>query len=116
MTSVGVTSPAGSSTTLYVDPTPGLPVFFDSGGTLTRLPTAIYQAIGETIIAEFPTAFLDGPSGYYVVDCSIASSPGSVDFSFGPKTIRVTYKDVIWNLGQPELDICVVGILPEDGK
>lgn len=116
LTSVCVTSPAGSSETLYTDTTPGLPVFLDSGGTLTRLPTTIYQAIGESFIADFPDTFLDTPTGYYVVDCSIASSSGSVDFGFGSTTIRVAYKDVIWDLGQPDLDICVVGVLPEDGE
>ncbi len=116
LTSVGITPPAGPSATLYADASPGLPVFLDSGGTLTRLPTPLYRAIGEAFISEFPDAFLDEPSGYYVVDCSIASSPGSVDFGFGAKTIRVAYKDVIWDLGQPELNLCVVGVLPEDGK
>jgi len=64
----------------------------------------------------FPDTALDVGSGFYVVDCSIGSSPGSVDFGFGAKTIRVAYEDIIWNLGRPELDLCVVGVLPEDGK
>ncbi|KAH8902014.1 acid protease [Coniochaeta sp. PMI_546] len=116
LTSVGVTPPAGPAASLYADTSPGLPVFLDSGGTLTRLPTPLYRAIGEAFISEFPGAFLDEPSGYYVVDCAIAGSPGSVDFGFGAKIIRVAYKDVIWDLGQPDLNICVVGVLPEDDE
>lgn len=116
LTSVAVTSPAGASASLYADSAPGLPVFLDSGGTLSLLPTPLYQAIGQAFIAEFPDTFLHPESGYYVVDCSVADSPGSLDFGFGAKVINVAYKDVIWNLGQPDLDLCVVGVLPEDGK
>ncbi|KAB5513261.1 aspartic peptidase domain-containing protein [Coniochaeta sp. 2T2.1] len=114
LTSVGITPPTGPSAAFYEDASPGLPVILDSGGTITRLPTPLYRAIGEAFIAEFPGTVLDAESGYYVVDCSIADSPGSVDFGFGAKTIRVAYKDVIWSLGRPDLDICVVGVLPDD--
>lgn len=113
--SVALTSPSGSSSSLYAD-TPGVPVFLDSGGTLSLLPTPIYQAIGKAFIAAFPSTILDSKSGYYVVDCKIAVSAGSLDFGFGEKVIKVAYKDIIWNLGQPELGLCVVGVLPEDGK
>ena len=116
LTSVDITSPAGTATSLYADASPGLPVILDSGGTLTRLPTPLYQAIGEAFVAVFPDTFLDTASGFYVVDCAIGNSPGSVDFGFGAKTIRVAYEDVIWNLGRPELNLCVVGVLPDDGK
>jgi hypothetical protein len=83
---------------------------------LSLLPTPIYQAIGKAFVATFPSTILDSRSGYYVVDCQIATSPGSLDFGFGEKVIKVAYKDIIWNLGQPELGLCVVGVLPEDGK
>ncbi|KAB5582231.1 aspartic peptidase domain-containing protein [Coniochaeta sp. 2T2.1] len=116
LTSVGITPPTGPSAALYEDASPGLPVILDSGGTITRLPTPLYRAIGEAFIAVFPNTVLDAESGYYVVDCSIADSPGSVDFGCGTKTIRVAYKDVIWSLGRPDLDICVVGVLPDDGN
>lgn len=83
------------------------PVFLDSGGTISRLPTPIYQAIGSA----FPGAQLDVPSGFYVVDCSVANLDASVDFGFGGKVIRVSYKDFIW---QPSPDSCLVGVLPRD--
>lgn len=46
MTSIGMVLPVGSSG-LLVDGT--LSVFLDSGGTLTRLSTDIFQAIGDAL-------------------------------------------------------------------
>jgi hypothetical protein len=106
MTGVGITLPDGESATS--DPLE-LPVFLDSGGTLSRLPTPIYQSICES----FPGALLDESSGFYIVDCSVGDQPGSVDFIFNTKTIRVPYADFIW---EAEPGLCVVGVLPEDGE
>ncbi|KAK3402342.1 aspartic peptidase domain-containing protein [Sordaria brevicollis] len=87
-----------------------IPVFLDSGGTLSRLPSTIFQAIGDS----FPGSQYDPKSGFYIVDCSIASEPGSVDFIFGSnKKIRVPYGDFIW---QVQSDVCVVGVLPTDDE
>ena len=83
------------------------PVFLDSGGTLSRLPTPLYKAIGSA----FPGAVLD-PSGFYIVDCALKNLDATVDFGFGGKVIRVSYKDFIW---QPSATLCVAGVLADDG-
>lgn len=108
MDSVGVTLPDGTEQSFFDGP--GFPVFLDSGGTLSRLPTPLYNAIGSS----FPGVQFDAGSGFYVVDCSLSESDGSVDFGFGNKIIRVAYKDFIWHI--PDSEFCVVGLLPEDGE
>jgi hypothetical protein len=81
-----------------------IPVLLDTGGTLMQLPQAAHDALGEA----FPTAQLDPDgSGLYIVDCDVATLPGTVDFVFGGKTIKVQYKDVIWVVTPGEL--CVLG-------
>jgi len=107
MNSVGMTLPDGGTTSFFAGSP--FPVFLDSGGTLSRLPTPIYKAIGTA----FPNAALHAPTGFYVVDCALKDSKASVDFGFGGKVIRVSYRDFIW---QPSPTICVVGVLPGDGK
>ncbi|KAB5546967.1 aspartic peptidase domain-containing protein [Coniochaeta sp. 2T2.1] len=106
MTGVGITLPDEESATSDAIE---VPVFLDSGGTLSRLPTPIYQAIGES----FPGSQLDETSGFYLVDCNVADQPGSVDFIFNSKTIRVPYGDFIWESDPGQ---CVVGVLPNDDE
>ncbi|CCC11183.1 hypothetical protein SMACR_03889 [Sordaria macrospora] len=84
-----------------------VPVFLDSGGTLSRLPATIFQAIGDS----FPGSQYDTESGFYIVDCAVADESGSVDFVFGSKKIRVPYGDFIWEV---QSGVCVVGVLPTD--
>ena len=102
LTGVGITLPDGTS-----DRSSDIevPVFPDSGGTLSRLPTPIFQAFGE----NFPGAQFDPRSGFYVVDCDVDA--GSVDFYFNEKRIAVAFSDFIWHVTD---DICVLGVLPDD--
>lgn len=88
-----------------------LAVFLDSGGTMTRLPTEVFQAVG----AVFPGAEYDSESGYFVVDCDIGDSSGSVDFVFGEKIISVAFDDFIWRVPSVE-DTCVLGVVADDGR
>jgi hypothetical protein len=107
MTGVGITLPDGESQTSEAIE---VPVFLDSGGTLSRLPTPIYQAIGDS----FPGAQLDQSSSFYYVECDVGKQPGSVDFVFNNKKIAVPYADFIWEADEGQ---CVVGVLPtDDGK
>lgn len=108
LNAVGMTLPSGESG-LIADGE--LPVFLDSGGTLSRLPTELFASIGSA----FPGAQYDSYEGAFVVDCSVAEEEGSVDFGFGNKVISVPFKDFIWQPGTDE-DVCMLGILPDDGK
>ncbi|KAK1774996.1 aspartic peptidase domain-containing protein [Copromyces sp. CBS 386.78] len=106
LSGVGMTYPDGQ-----VDESDeiAVPVFLDSGGTLSRLPPTIFQAIGDS----FPGSQYDPESGFYIVDCKVAEEEaGSVDFIFGRnKKIRVPYADFIWEV---QSGVCVVGVLPTD--
>ncbi|ROW02148.1 hypothetical protein VSDG_02362 [Cytospora chrysosperma] len=106
LNAVGMTLPSGESG-LIADGE--LPVFLDSGGTLSRLPTELFASIGSA----FPGAQYDSYEGAFVVDCSVAEEEGSVDFGFGNKVISVPFKDFIWQPGTDE-DVCMLGILPDD--
>ncbi|KAK0629272.1 aspartic peptidase domain-containing protein [Bombardia bombarda] len=106
LTGVGITLPDGSASASDVIQ---VPVFLDSGGTLSRLPTPIFQAIGDV----FPGAAFDEDEGAFVVDCSVASQPGSVDFAFNNKVISVPYADFIWQVKE---GFCIVGVLPDDDE
>lgn len=103
MTGVGLTYPDGR---VERSQDINVPVFLDSGGTLSRLPTPIYNAFA----ASFQGAEFDARTGFYFLPCSIADLSGSVDFYFAGKTIRVPFRDFIWHVQ----GYCVLGVLPED--
>lgn len=108
LTGLGMTLPSGESGLVAEGE---LPVFLDSGGTMTRLPTQVFEVVGSV----FPGAQYDSESGYFVVDCDVGDSSGSVDFVFGEKVISVAFDDFIWRV--PSLDdTCVLGVLADDGK
>jgi len=106
LTGIGITLPDGTS-----DRSGDIEVavFPDSGGTLSRLPTPIFQAFGES----FPGALFDPQSGFYIVDCDVADQRGSVDFYFNNKRIAVAYADFIWQVNS---QACVLGVLPDDDE
>jgi len=103
MTGVGLTYPDGSATRSQQI---SVPVFLDSGGTLSRLPTPIFQAFADS----FKGAEFDRRTGFYFLPCEVADLTGSVDFYFGNKVIRVPFNDFIWHVQ----GYCVLGVLPDD--
>lgn len=109
MTSIGMTAPNGDSGLLASGE---LAVFLDSGGTLTRLPTTVFETIGDAF-AGFGAQY-DEDSGYYVIDCDATKQSGSIDFGFNDKVISITFENFIWQ--SPESDICFLGVLADDGK
>jgi hypothetical protein len=113
MNSFEHTLPNGETRTYYTSPDPskGQPVFLDSGGTLSTLPTPMWIGIASS----FPTARC-GTNGFCVVDCAVSAMKGTVNFGFGGKTIKVSYKDVIWKVPETSPQLCVLGVLPNDSK
>lgn len=109
MTSVGVTLSDGESGLVDSDE---IPVFLDSGGTLTRLPTAVFTAIGNAF-AGLGAQYVEADA-VYALDCDVRDKSGSVDFGFNGKIISVSLKDFIWQ--DPESGYCVLGITADDGK
>lgn len=100
MTSVGITTPE-SNTKTYTDAAYKQAVFLDSGGTLSRLPANLVEAM----LADFPDAVSQG-HGVYTVNCSQATQAGSLDFGFGSTIIHVPFNEFIW---EPEPGTCVFG-------
>lgn len=109
LTTLGITLPSGESQKFGSGK---LPVFLDSGGTLTRLPTKLFDNIGSA----FPGAQYDEDAGLYTVNCSAANEAGSVDFGFSGKVISVPFADFIWGLGDGDDDECLLGVSAEDGE
>lgn len=91
--SVGQTTGSNSKTypaSVLGSSTSGLPVVLDSGSTISYLPAAAIQAIA----ADFPGAKLvDSTNQVYSTPCTPPA--GSVDFTFGTKTIKVPYSELI---------------------
>lgn len=86
----------------------GQPVLLDSGYTLSALPRPIMQKL----VAAFPSAQYDSGSNTYIVDCADVGRGGSLDFTFGWKTINVPYDEFIW---RPSSNTCILGAF-EDGE
>lgn len=111
MNGVGITTPQGlsqSKTGLNV------PVFIDSGNSLTMLPQDIFWGLGQA----FPNAMYDPTSGNFVVDCGLMGQPGTVNFFFNNKVISVPYSDFIVDQGVPtgQQGPCVLGMKPTTGE
>ncbi|TFB06390.1 Candidapepsin-8 [Trichoderma ghanense] len=91
MKSISLTPPSDSADDKPVAfPQTSMTVFLDSGSTLTLLPPQLVRqiasALGSTQTDE---------SGFFVVDCALASQDGTIDFEFDGVTIRVPYAEMI---------------------
>ncbi|PSR76472.1 aspartic peptidase domain-containing protein [Coniella lustricola] len=106
MNNMSLTPPSGVTKT-YANTS--IDVFFDTGATLTLLPAAVANAIGE----DFGAAEADA-SGYYNVDCSLASIDGTVNFEFGGLTVKVPYNEFIRTTRSGSTTTCVLGITASD--
>ncbi|KAK4229253.1 aspartic peptidase domain-containing protein [Podospora fimiseda] len=106
---ISVSKEDGSVANAYETPEGGRgqPVYIDSGSAFSTLPGSIVN----NIIAAFPSAVLNEPSGLYQVDCE-GPEDVSVDFTFMDTTISVPYKDFIYNTG----NICFLGVKEGDNS
>ncbi|KAG7115688.1 Candidapepsin-2 like protein [Verticillium longisporum] len=113
--SLALTPPSGVTRAPYVAAA-GLPVFLDSGATMTLLPRALADAIAADFGAS-PSSSPDDPEtshSFYEVDCSMADAPGTLDFSFGRSlTIRVPYAEMVRRT-RADPPRCVLGFVPDD--
>ncbi|KAM0325178.1 hypothetical protein ACHAQA_007717 [Verticillium albo-atrum] len=95
LNSIGLTTP-DASTDSYNNST--FPVFFDTGATLSYLPSGLIADIANDLGGR-----MDSTVNLYVVPCG---TQGSIDFTFGSYTIQVPLDEFIWDVGQ---DTCVLG-------
>lgn len=99
--SISLTAPSGRNKEW--DGT-SMPVFLDTGATLTLLPPSVV----EKIAADFGSDGQDS-AGFYSVDCSLVDEPGTVDFAFDGVTVKVPYKEIIREFGGSNPS-CYLGI------
>ncbi|KAJ0160119.1 Candidapepsin-2 [Colletotrichum tanaceti] len=74
------------------------PVFFDTGATLSYLPSALVDQLGSDLGGS-----LDSSVNMYVVPCN---SRGTIDFKFGDYTMKVPLSEFIWQVSSSD---CVLG-------
>lgn len=105
MQSLTLTQPDGQT---HSYPNSKIPVFLDSGATMTLLPASLAQEIAQ----DFGSDGADS-DGFYEVDCGLENVNGTLDFAFAGATIRVPYRELIrYVAGSPP--ICFLGISPSD--
>lgn len=104
MSSISLNPPTAGRNKTY--PGTSMPVFLDTGSTLTLLP----EALVKSVAADFGSTQQDS-GGYWPVDCSLVSVNGTMDFAFNGVTIKVPYRELIRQFG----DSCVLGLSSHSG-
>ncbi|OIW22783.1 acid protease [Coniochaeta ligniaria NRRL 30616] len=105
MQSLSLTPPSGK-TRSYSNSS--IPVFLDTGATMTLLPADLAQAVAK----DFGSTGADA-NGFYEVSCDLENVNGTLDFAFDGTTIRVPYREIIrYVAGSPPT--CFLGISPSD--
>jgi hypothetical protein len=85
-----------------------IPVFLDTGATMTLLPAALAAEVAQ----DFGSTGADA-NGFYEVGCDLEAINGTLDFAFDGTTIKVPYKELIRKVeGNPPT--CFLGISPSN--
>ncbi|GJC81091.1 candidapepsin-3 [Colletotrichum liriopes] len=103
MKSLSLTPPS-RRTRVY--PNSSMPVFLDSGATLTLLP----EELANMVAADFGSPGVDA-NGFYPVSCNLVGLNGTVDFDFEGMKIQVPYREMIREL-RTTPPTCYLGIVP----
>ncbi|GKT49798.1 candidapepsin-3 [Colletotrichum spaethianum] len=103
MNSLSLTPPS-RRTRVYANSS--MPVFLDSGATLTLLP----EDLANMVAADFGSPGVDA-NGFYPVSCSLVGLNGTVDFEFDGMKIQVPYSEMIREL-RTSPPTCYLGIVP----
>ncbi|KAF2478926.1 aspartic peptidase domain-containing protein [Neohortaea acidophila] len=74
----------------------------DSGSSLMYLPDQVAQKIFDQVGAQY-----NSRTGAAVVDCNVANSDDTIDFTFSSPTISVALSEIILEVGQNQ---CILGI------
>jgi len=103
LTAVGANGTTGSIAT-HVNS----PALLDSGSSLMYLPDSIAQDIFTAVGARY-----DSSQGAAFVDCALANSDQTIDFTFSSPTIRVAMNELVIVAGyQRNRPVCILGIGP----
>ncbi|KAK1827752.1 aspartic peptidase domain-containing protein [Podospora conica] len=100
---ISVTQADGTVQDVYTAPVAGAGQAFhiDSSSPLSVFPTAIFNQL----VAAFPSAQYIPTTNKHMVDCLDTGLGGSIQFTFGDKTIRVPYSEFIYS----ENGVCFLG-------
>lgn len=85
-----------------------MPVFLDSGSTMTLLPPNVTRAIAEDFGVKGPDI-----NGFFRIDCALTKVNGTVDFAFEGLTVKVPYKELIREVPGVR-PACFLGITPSE--
>lgn len=85
-----------------------MPVFLDSGSTMTLLPANLASAVARDFGAEAPDA-----NGFYRIDCSLTTTNGTLNFAFDGVTVKVPYKELTREVASNPPS-CFLGIMASD--
>lgn len=92
-----ITFKSGSTSNSYSGSSTG--VVLDTGSSLCELPTAIVDSMATDFNAQVQDSL-------YIVDCSLQTQDGSLDFAFPGVTISVPFSDFILQDG----NVCILGV------
>lgn len=82
-----------------------MPVFLDTGATLTLLPPDVTKAMATALNATGMDL-----NGFYTVDCGLAKMNGTIDFAFEGVTIRVPYNEILREM-KTQPPMCYLGVM-----
>ena len=84
----------------------------DSGSSLMYLPNDITTAIYKAVNAQY-----DPSQGAAFVNCDLANSDSTIDFTFSSVTIQVPWNELVIEVGESNgQPACIVGISPSGGQ
>jgi hypothetical protein len=83
-----------------------MPVFLDTGATLTLLPPALAWRMALAVGASEQNR-----DGFYIVDCGLIQKKGTIDFNFQGVSIRVPYREIVRETGTSPPS-CYLGVMP----
>ncbi|CAK3975964.1 aspartic-type endopeptidase opsB [Lecanosticta acicola] len=84
------------------------PALLDSGSSLMYLPNSVAQKIYDQVEAQY-----DSDQGAAFVDCDLANSDATIDFTFSSPTIRVAMRELVIVAGESRgKSVCILGVGP----
>jgi hypothetical protein len=105
---IALTSIGTNGNTTSIASNLATPALLDSGSSLMYLPNDITQSIYDSVDASY-----DKSQGAAFVDCALASSPGTLDFTFSGPTIQVPWNELVIVAGTERgRPVCILGIGP----
>lgn len=109
---IGLTAVGHNGNTGSIASNQAIPALLDSGSSLMYLPDSIAQDIFSAVGAQY-----DSREGAAVVDCSLANSADTIDFTFSSPTIKVALSELVLVAGEQNgQDVCILGIGLADGS